>query len=444
QFEWSGEMFGGAWMYPGSPGRVTPLVELIGGRDESSAATQNYQLTFSGPALLLKTTYLLNARRYSSDDYLHGFRIFNVTDRRDSLGQYHPTGDLEEVVLGYSRQWSGLVKIANRSIPHVELSYQAVVNDEKGQRASRLFELNPDGRSVQRTFSVTHGLDWSQTLSKTTFYKLGLRQNYFKYRDGAYEDLDDPRYDAAGGLQSNQDVDFGAYTSGVDFARFLQKTNAAVLVGSLSSQVNPDHFMKLGGEVEYPVLQFGNRGNLKFNQEGGRETLIRDAAPGVREFRPWIWSIYGQDEAELNDLRLRAGLRLEYFDPVAALPSDLANPANAIDSVPASHPRSATRKYSLMPRLGVSFPITPSATMFFAYGHFTQMPPLGDIYRNSDYSVLSTLQAGLGGSFGLLGNPDIKPERTVQYQFGYKQAVSDAVGLDVTLFYKDIRDLLGL
>jgi outer membrane receptor protein involved in Fe transport len=42
-----------------------------------------------------------------------------------------------------------------------------------------------------------------------------------------------------------------------------------------------------------------------------------------------------------------------------------------------------------------------------------------------------------------MGNPDIKPEKTVQYQFGYKHAISEFLGLDATAFYKDIRDLLG-
>ena len=37
----------------------------------------------------------------------------------------------------------------------------------------------------------------------------------------------------------------------------------------------------------------------------------------------------------------------------------------------------------------------------------------------------------------------MKPERTVQYQFGYKQELREWLGLDVTLFYKDVRDLLG-
>src|SRR5690606_7153489 len=84
-----------------------------------------------------------------------------------------------------------------------------------------------------------------------------------------------------------------------------------------------------------------------------------------------------------------------------------------------------------------------SASLFVAYGHFYQMPALGQIFSNSDYNILDDLQAG-GISYGVLGNPDIKPERTVQYEFGYKQAIGSLLGLDVSIFYKDIRDLLGV
>jgi outer membrane receptor for ferrienterochelin and colicin len=44
----------------------------------------------------------------------------------------------------------------------------------------------------------------------------------------------------------------------------------------------------------------------------------------------------------------------------------------------------------------------------------------------------------------VFGNPDISPEFTVQYEFGYKHAITQDLGLDFTVFYKDIRDLLGV
>ena len=71
------------------------------------------------------------------------------------------------------------------------------------------------------------------------------------------------------------------------------------------------------------------------------------------------------------------------------------------------------------------------------------MPALDLLYGNADYSILEDLQAG-GVSYGVMGNPDFKPEFTVQYEFGLKQSVSDFLGLQLSFFYKDIRDLLGV
>jgi outer membrane receptor protein involved in Fe transport len=65
------------------------------------------------------------------------------------------------------------------------------------------------------------------------------------------------------------------------------------------------------------------------------------------------------------------------------------------------------------------------------------------MFLNADYSALATLQAG-SSDFGVLGNPDVKPEETVQYEFGYKHALHEDLGLDVTSFYKDVRNLLGV
>src|SRR5262249_18551892 len=134
----------------------------------------------------------------------------------------------------------------------------------------------------------------------------------------------------------------------------------------------------------------------------------------------------------------------ELFQPNASLPSDLHNPANALPPPnPQSVPRAATTKASLAPRLGVSYPVTTKSSLFFAYGHFTQLPALGTAFNDADYRVLALLQAGTA-NYRVMGNPDIRPERTVQYQFGYKQAVSDQLGVEVSTFYKDIRDLLGV
>jgi outer membrane receptor protein involved in Fe transport len=165
--------------------------------------------------------------------------------------------------------------------------------------------------------------------------------------------------------------------------------------------------------------------------------------PGIQTYYPKQFATYLQDKIEVGDLVIRAGLRFEYFDANALVPSDLQNPANTITGAPFSHLQKTKVKTALAPRFGLNFPLTDASSVYFSYGHFYQLPGLGLLYGNADYTVLDELQAG-GISYGVMGNPDLKPELTVQYEFGLKQTISNNFGAQVSLFYKDIRDLLGV
>jgi outer membrane receptor protein involved in Fe transport len=444
KFRWDAEALSGGYVFSGDKRGVAPEFDQM-----RLAGTQNYQASLSGPAGLPKTFFLLSGRHYRNDDYLSATRRFRPTDRSDlATFRFRPTGDGEQEPLGYSREWSGVGKLTNRSLPQVEMNYQAIVNVVDGRTANYAFRLDPDGMSKQHTFSIVHGLDWTHTLSKSTFYDLAVRQNYFDYRDMAYDDVHDRRYDAAGQPEGDVAYEYGAYVQGVDFTRFKQKTSTIVLKQSFVSQVTRDQQVKFGAEFEWPRVSFGNPGFLVSTQVRGRDSLVRHENeppkyPGVLQYRPYAAAAFAQEDLEWNDLRIRAGLRFEYFNPRGMLPGDLANPAGTIAGQAVVPARATTRKMSLAPRLGVSYPVTRDAALFFAYGHFYQMAPLRDIFQNSDYDILRDLQSG-GISYGVLGNPDIRPEKTVQYQFGYKQAVTEWLGVDLNLFYKDIRDLLGV
>ncbi|RPJ48771.1 MAG: TonB-dependent receptor [Candidatus Latescibacterota bacterium] len=333
-------------------------------------------------------------------------------------------------------------------IPAISVSYQALFNDIEGRRDNFAYRYNPDGLAKQRTRAITHGLDVSHALGPSAFYNLSLRQNYFDYEDKLYDDVWDPRYDAAGPPITDPNYELGAVIQGADFTRFSQRTTTYLAKGSFVDQVNEFHLVKIGGEYQLPRIRFGTPGHLVASIEDGIPTLVRHVDeppdyPGVVEYRPVIASAFAQDQIEWNEITLRAGARFDYFDARSTVPSNLANPANSIAGAPPSVPKPTSRKTSVSPRLGVAYPITDRAAIHFAYGHFYQYPPIGEIFKNSDYSILTDLQAG-GADYEALGNPDIKPEQTIQYEFGYKHALTDRLGLDLTLFYKDIRDLLGV
>lgn len=410
-------------------------------------AIQNYQASLSGPVPLFpKTYFIFSGRRYANDGYVFGKRLFLPTDRANFENKiYTPTGDGKEFPLETSREWSGLGKLTNRSLKNITFEYQAITNAIAGKRFNYAMRFNPDGRAEQKTFSIVHGLDVNHTLSPSTFYNISLRQNYFNYSDYKYEDFYDARYDSAGPSMGDSNYEDGASIQGVELGRFKQQTNTLLLKSALTSQVSRSHQLKFGIELQKSELKFGSPGYLV---NTGGTILVRHINeppdyPDISVYHPVALVAYGQDQIEWRDLVVRAGARLEYFDARSTLPSDLANPANSIAGAPASVAKDTRAKTSISPRLGVSYPITTSASLFFAYGHFYQMPALGQIFSNSDYTILKDLQAG-GISYGVLGNPDIKPERTVQYEFGYKQAIGSLLGIDVSIFYKDIRDLLGV
>jgi outer membrane receptor protein involved in Fe transport len=93
------------------------------------------------------------------------------------------------------------------------------------------------------------------------------------------------------------------------------------------------------------------------------------------------------------------------------------------------------------PRLGLSFPVTDQTVFHAQYGKFIQQSRLRDIYlgfnRTSDI---------VKGGFAEL-NPvgyGLQPERTTQYEIGFKQQLGENFAFDITAFYKDIKDQIQL
>jgi len=406
------------------------------------------QLTLTGP-VLKNTVFLLSGRYYHFEDYVQGSRLFVPTDSSDfENGIQYPTGDGEAVSLGYADEFGGAAKLTNTSLHNTRLNYQAVWNASDSKRTNYAYRLNPDGAPTQQTFSISHGLDWNQILSKTTYFDLSLRQNYFDYHDYVYEDVFDSRYDAAGPARGDPGFEDGAFIQGVELNRFTQKTNMFLVKGSVVNQVNPIVQFKAGAEAQFPAVSFGSPGTLVYTIVDGVQTLVRHVNeppdyPGVKTYHPVIAATFAQAVVEKPTLTLRGGLRLDYFDARSTVPSDPANPANSIDGAPPSEQVPTSTKVKLAPRLGIAFPIEKKAAVHFAYGHFYQYPAIGIIFNNSDYAVLSELQSG-GVSYGVLGNPDVEPEKTIQYEMGYKHALNANLGVDLTVFYKDIRNLLGV
>jgi len=96
-------------------------------------------------------------------------------------------------------------------------------------------------------------------------------------------------------------------------------------------------------------------------------------------------------------------------------------------------------KYQISPRIGIAYPITDKGVIHISYGHFLQIPDYRYLYTNPEFEV----NLGSGMASTLMGNADLKPQRTVSYEIGLQQQLTNEIAVDITGFYKDIRNLLG-
>ncbi len=155
---------------------------------------------------------------------------------------------------------------------------------------------------------------------------------------------------------------------------------------------------------------------------------------------PTMGALYGQDRLEYEGFIAEGGLRLDYWFPGEQLEDAVADPTNTNVS-------EATRqgfyedtgeifghrvKAVLSPRLTVSHPIEEKAKLFFNFGQFTQFP--------SYYYVYSKLTSVSSASFPVLGNANLNPEKSVQFEVGAEKLMGEDKALKISLFQKDIYD----
>ncbi len=126
----------------------------------------------------------------------------------------------------------------------------------------------------------------------------------------------------------------------------------------------------------------------------------------------------------------------QYLENVTLVDTTIGNP---ISRGSMNWFNDTTPKYQISPRIGIAYPITEQGVIHISYGHFLQIPNYSYLYTNPEFEVaLSTGQAG-----SLMGNADLEPQRTVSYEIGLQQQLTDNIAIDITGFYKDIRNLLG-
>lgn len=92
---------------------------------------------------------------------------------------------------------------------------------------------------------------------------------------------------------------------------------------------------------------------------------------------------------------------------------------------------------NFMPRVAFSFPISDEASFFAHYDILTKRPTTGNRFDPIDYQFMQDRNV-------IINNPDLKPERTIDYEIGFQQVLSKTSSVKISAFYKEQRDQVQL
>ena len=107
---------------------------------------------------------------------------------------------------------------------------------------------------------------------------------------------------------------------------------------------------------------------------------------------------------------------------------------NSEDSIPVFKDFEPQTDFS--PRISFSFPISDEAQFFAHYDVLTQRPPTGNRLNPISYLYLAeTVNA-------FVNNPNLKSEKTVDFELGFAQTLNLNSSLTLSAFYRELRDMI--
>jgi len=400
------------------------------------------------------------------------------------------------VPMNWSEQVSGQVKMSWRVTPYIKMTYNRLYSDTKSQNYSHAFRWNPEGRS--HSFNTRTGdlIRMDLSLNQSTFASAMYSRAINHYRshlspDPDFFELIVDDYKETGYSTNTLDSSIyyvdpkifnyasgnNFYVSGQDMDVYSRKSNVNTYKAEITSQVNSKHQVKVGAEVRKTEISLVDltvqlNSNTDFNPLYLNPLISPMHDTFGKGRNPIEISGYIQDKLESDEMVVNIGLRFDHFDPKWKVLNDSEDPnylsplkpintwfdTNGDGAISISEMvdsnlkgdqdrlntnangdpwfRTVDPKTQISPRFALAFPITESGYMHFSYGHFFQNPSFSYIYDNPEFEVPAA--SGIGST---MGNADMEPQRTTQYEVGFSQQIGRDIGIEITGYFKDIRNL---
>ncbi len=414
----------------------------------------NFQGNVSGPIPVLNNimSFFVSGRYYYDAGYLYGQRIFNPSDSSNfsandpSKWYVGGTGDSAYVPMNYNKRYSLQGKLSFKVGNSKGIVLNALYTNTKYRQYDQLFKLNPDGDYTYYQKGFMGSAAYTHVFSDAAFLDVLGSAFISDYKQYVYANPLDSRYVNP---QRMQDVGGPAfYTGGTQNWHFSHKTNSYTGKLDLTSQVTQVHQIKAGVEFDYHTLNYEDY-QIHVDASSGFKPAL--PVPGSFDYNiyknhPYQLAAYIQDKIELPYLIVNVGVRFDYFQPDGRYllnPDSIALLDQYAPPFPPEYSAKASVKSQVSPRIGISYPISDKGAVHFSYGHFFQIPAFEFLYKNPNFRIplTGTFPEFVGNT---IGNANLQPQRTVMYELGLQQEIAPNLGITVTGYYKDIRNLLGL
>jgi outer membrane receptor protein involved in Fe transport len=283
--------------------------------------------------------------------------------------------------------------------------------------------------------NVQTSLEWRRTLGTTGYTELQLARYFYAQRRDVrgkhwteYEEPYDPAL-----ADTSRHRDFFIDT-GDDNVWQDRRSVTTSLQWGLTQRFRP-HELEFGFEHQFQDVQY-----VTIEDPWVADPDGLGGSHDLWKVRPWVGNVYLRDRLDYEGFTANFGLRADYWFLGREVEEALADTANLnVTRETRDEFFSGTRsffgrryKLKLSPRVIVAFPITENSSFFFNYGQFTQNPS----YRYV-YSKLTSISSE---SFPVLGNPNLNPQVSVNYEVGAKHQFLPIAAINASVFVKDVYD----
>lgn len=312
-------------------------------------------------------------------------------------------------------------------VPHQERSSLSTSISGKYILSSKLFlegnfNYYTTGQETTQRDLFSKGSDAVLSLSQ---YYLGNTGGFSYYDDGIIHDIDR-------GYLRYQKSESYFLSGGMDINWQWDRHN--FIQAGVQSAFHSVRYIDLR-DVAEPVYGFNTYYGYRIESSAEHFKLknLNSGLDGAK--KPIVSQLFIQNDFTLKMLRIKAGMRLDYFNTGTKELKDIVNPASP-DRLFGSQVKSFLK---LSPRVAASAEVIKGLMLRGNYGWFYQIPAFKKYYENSQ----SLFQAYYVSYQFLDGNPKLKLQKSELMDLGLSYNYEKLLFINITRYWKNQDNVIG-